>query len=430
MIQCLGPVNSKILTTTLAIALAASLPGCKKADYGPKQADYKQAHTAHYHPDVKRSPGGTVAASQPEATTRPADFRFGGKGPAGTPILFVNTEAITIPEVLEPLYDDLVERSKSLSEASYRDYLIRRVVDQVNLDISRVIIFQEAKTTFPDKADEAFAKETDKIIREMIDNRYGGVHARYEEHLKTVGVSAPEMKERIKKQLMVSQYLHEHFKPLIQNPSRAELFKYYQQHKADFATAPRAELFIVEIPLEAELQRALAAATPEQIAAARQRALTRIRRAREELDSGVEFAEVARQYSRGLQAARGGEVGEISPGSMTARYSRPVEALFKLEAGGMSDPIETADAVFLVKCGKKTPGHQGSFEESQAQIRNKLMDEQFEDLQRSYIARLEAKSVIRRRNEFLIAVLSAAPRPAEYEKTAARPGAEQPTVTQ
>lgn len=390
--------------------------GCKQADFGPKHADYQAAHTAHYHPDVQRAPNGQANAQAP-AATQPVDFHFGG-GRTGSPILFVNSEAITVPQVLEPLYDDLSKNARSLSEIAYRDYLIRQVARQISDEISAVIIFQEAKQTFPEKADEAFAKEADNIITEAINNRYGGVRARYEEHLKTVGLTSAEMKERTKRRLMISQYLHEHFKTLLRNPSRAELMKYYQEHKADFATTAKAELFIIEAPVEVELKKPLAAATTEELAGARQSALSKMRRAREEIESGVEFGEVARQYSHGLQAARGGAVGEISPGSMAGRYTKACEVLFTLDPGQLSDPVETPEAVFLVRCGKKTPAIQGSFEESQTQIRAKLLEEQFQDLQRKYIATMEAKSVIGQRDEFMLAVLSAAPRPPQYEAAA------------
>lgn len=417
MVRHLARTNiRKLITTIAALAMAGGLSGCKEPDFGPKRADYKIAHSAVYHPDVKR---GSPAATQPESTTQPADFQF-GQGPAGIPILFVNGEAVTVPEILEPIYDDLARRAQSLTPEAYRDYLVRRVAEQIGIEISRVMIYQEARQNLPDKADEVFSREADKLISDVIHNRFGGVRARYEAHLKTIGLTTAEMKERAKRQLMVSQYLRERFKPLIQNPTRSELLAYYQAHKADFSTAPRAEMFLIEIPLEAELGMELSKATSEQIAAARERALAHIRRAREELESGVPFADVARQYSRGLQAARGGTIGEISPGAMTQRYARPAEVLFTLEEGQISEPIETPEAVFLVKCGKKTPAHQASFEESQSQIIDKLMDERSDELQRQYIMDLEKKASISRRAEFMLAVLNAAPRPAQYENSSAR----------
>jgi hypothetical protein len=222
------------------------------------------------------------------------------------------------------------------------------------------------------------------------------------------------MKERIKRRIMISQYLHEHFKPLIQNPGRTELFRYYQEHKSEFMTSPKAEMFIIELPFENELESRRASKEGDVVAAAKADALAKLRRAREELDSGVSFTDAARQYSKGLQAANGGAVGEVSPGSMAGRYQRACEVLFTLEEGQVSAPVETPEAVFLVKCGKKTPAHQGSFEESQTQIRSKIMEEKFQEMQKKYIQEMEAKAVIGKREEFMLAVLSAAPRPPQY----------------
>lgn len=420
MIRQLSQGKTRVLIiATGAVSLAIFVAGCKEPEYGPKRADYAVAHTARYHPDVQRQES---AATRPETTTQPADFRFGA-APAGTPILFVNGEAITVPEVLEPLYDDLAQRAKSLTEEAYRDYLVRRVSEQVAIEISRVMIYQEAVKSLPDKADEAFAKETDKIITDMINNRFGGVRARYEAYLRTVGLGMPEMKERLKRQLIVAQFLRDRFKPLIQSPSRGELLAYYRAHLDEFTTPASAEMFLIEIPLETDPKARPGSATIEQTVAARNQALAKARRAQEELESGVPFADVARQYSRGLQAARGGAVGEVSPGSMTQRYARPLEVLFTLEEGQVSEPIETVDAVFLVKCGRKTPARQASFEESQVQIINKLMDEHSDELQRKYITDLEKRAVIRRRTDFVLAVLSAAPRPPQYETASAQPPA-------
>lgn len=43
----------------------------------------------------------------------------------------------------------------------------------------------------------------------MINTRFGGVKARYEAHLKAMDLTFKEMKERTKRQMMVSQFLRE-----------------------------------------------------------------------------------------------------------------------------------------------------------------------------------------------------------------------------
>ncbi|MEP0843246.1 MAG: peptidyl-prolyl cis-trans isomerase [Phycisphaerae bacterium] len=399
------PVGWQLL---LALALSAS-GGCDKPQPTARQLAYRQATTAHYHPDLVNRPPET----QP-AESRPADFQFGARG-AGSPVMVVNGEPVSVADVLEPMIEDLAAKAKGLSEAAYRDYLTQRIIEQTGLEISRVLIYQEARKTFPDKAGEVFAKEADKFVQEVVNARFGGVFARYEAHLKALDLTLADVKERAKRQMMVSQFLHERFKPLVQNPSRAELLKYYHEHEADFTTPEKAELFLIEVPLSVELKKPLGQATDAERAAARERALAQVRRAREEIESGVPFADVARQYSKGLQAALGGAVGEISPGSLTRHWAKAAEVLFTLEEGELSEPIDAGESIFLVRCGKKTPARRAGFEQSQEQIIRRLMDDQFSEMQRKYLTSLEAKATIQRRHEFMVAVFAAAPRPARFE---------------
>ncbi|GMU23616.1 MAG: hypothetical protein AMXMBFR13_36940 [Phycisphaerae bacterium] len=400
----------------MATAIAI-LAGCDKPNTGPKRADHAAAHTARYHPDVQRR-AATRPADEGESTTKPADFQFGAN-PVGSPIMFVNGEAVAVQDILEPLIEDLSEKARTLSEEGYRNYLISKVVEQISIEISRILVAQQAKEDFPDKLNELLEKEADRMITDVVNARFGGVHARYEAHLKAMDLTVKEMKERAKRQAMVTEFLHKRFKPMIQNPPRAELYRYYQQHLDDFTTPERAELLLIEIPLAAQLGKPLSAASSQEIAGAREEARQRLQRALQELESGIPFGDVARQYSKGLQASRGGEWGDIGPGALTGRWAKAGEVLFTLEEGQTSEIIDTPEALFIVRAGRKTPAQRTSFEESQKQIIEKLLGEQFNELQFQYVRELESKATIRRRSEFTYAVLSAAPRPARYAEAGA-----------
>src|SRR5207344_2724265 len=95
-------------------------------------------------------------------------------------------------------------------------------------------------------------------------------------------------------------------------------------------------------------------------------------------------ATVARSYSRGASAKKGGAWGEISRGSLAKRLAGPGEVLFTLGPNEMK-VVETEDAVFLVRCGKKTPTQRASFEDAQRAVIDKLVDEQFNRLRSEYI---------------------------------------------
>jgi len=403
------------------IALTASVAGCKEKAVGPKRADDLAAHTKHYHPDVRRQ---NPAATEPSAEARPESDptatqptgNFFAGGPAGSPVMFVNGESVTVPQILEPIIDELARQSRALSEKDYRDSALRLVRNQIDFQISTLVVYREAKKTYgSDKAQEAFAKRADELIKERINEQYGGIYARYESHLKALEITPAEMKERFKKEAMVKEFFRVRFKPMLREPPRREVLRYYQDHLSDYTTPEKAELLLIELPIEAELRKPIKQAGPQELAGARERARQRMKRAREELESGVDFAAVAKAYSKGAKARQGGSWGEIGPGALTNRWAKPAEVLFTMQPDQISDVIETEEALFIVKCGSRTPAAQLSFEEAQKKIMDSLVDEQFSRLRNEYIRDLLTRATVEKRIEFFRAVLYAVPRPVRYE---------------
>jgi hypothetical protein len=191
----------------------------------------------------------------------------------------------------------------------------------------------------------------------------------------------------------------------------------YLARRDGLATTEKAEMLLIEVPIDSQLSGDAAHATAEDRTKARLKARELLDRAREELESGVEFSAVARAYSQGLGKAQGGAIGEISPGALTKRWEKPAEALFALEEGRLSSVIETDEALFLVMCGKKTPAHIPTFEEAQQQLSEELLDADYNRLRAEYITRLMEKATVSRKMEFFHAVLSASPLPPNYRTT-------------
>ena len=129
----------------------------------------------------------------------------------------------------------------------------RAIRRQIDLYVSTLLIYQEAKSTYPDKAMEIIDKEVDRRVKEIVTDRYQGVYARYEAHLKSIDLTRERRENPHQAQIMVSQYMRDHYKPMLREPPRRELLKYYQDHLDDFTTPERAELLLIEIPDEAAL---------------------------------------------------------------------------------------------------------------------------------------------------------------------------------
>ncbi|MBP7934025.1 MAG: peptidyl-prolyl cis-trans isomerase [Phycisphaerae bacterium] len=396
--------------------------GCSKPDSGPKRADHAAAHNHRYHPDVKRlddvgTPAGPSENLTAGAVTQPADIDF-EHGPVGCPVLFVNGDTISVPEVLEPIYDDLRAKADTLSLVAYRNHLFRAVGTQVDYQVSMLLVYQEAKKTFSDdKFKDALDKEVDRMVKDVITRRYGGVVARYEVYLKALDLTMDQIKERARRQAMVRFFLHERFRPMIQEPTRRELTRYYETHPDEFSSTAKAELFLIEVPVAEMLDKPITSARPEELATARQRARAHIQQARQELNNGVQFETVAKKYCKGPRGKLGGGWGEVSPGAFASSKAKLLDVLFGLQNQQVSDIVEIEDGFFIVKCGQMTPAARRPFEQAQEQIIQRLLDEEYNRREQAYIQQLLSRATIRKRPEFFQAVLAAVPRPSSLSRT-------------
>lgn len=180
--------------------------------------------------------------------------------------------------------------------------------------------------------------------------------------------------------------------------SDAEVQSYYDAHKEDYRTAPRRRArylffdpdnyldkvsvaddeireyydshldeFHRQASVEARhvLIRTTEEDTPEAVAAARQRAEEVMRKARD----GEDFAELARTYSEGPSAPKGGYLGSFQRGDMVAPFA---DAAFAMAPGEISEPVKTQFGWHVIKVEGKQPESTRSLEDARAEIREKL----------------------------------------------------------
>ncbi|HPD29288.1 MAG TPA: peptidyl-prolyl cis-trans isomerase [Phycisphaerae bacterium] len=403
---------NRIATASGLFLTIVCVTSCGDKETGPKREDHKAAHTPRYHPDITREAAATGTATQQAAEVIvPSELPTGY---TGTPVLFVNSQPITVSDVLEPLMPEILKMAgAATSEREYYRGISRLIADQIRYQSSTIVVYEQAKKKLNETVEQLLDKEAEKAIQRTINTNYGGVRARYEAQLKALGLEMKDVKERIKRQLLVSSFLEERFSPMVAVPPRRDLLKYYQAHLDAFTTPAKAELLMIEIPLRELLRKPVSQASESEIAEAREAARRELRRAAEELESGVDFAAVARRYSKGAQRAKGGSWGEITPGSLTGSWAKAAEILFTLEEGRFSEIIETEESSFIVKCGRKTPQERLTFEEAQARIIDQIREQEYSRMSSRYMGQLLDKAGIdpQQQQEFFIAVVSAAPRP-------------------
>ncbi len=94
---------------------------------------------------------------------------------------------------------------------------------------------------------------------------------------------------------------------------------------------------------------------------------------RQKILAGADFAELAKTESQDQGTAEnGGEIGLITKGSLNPSIEG---AAFKLDVGGISDPILLDSGFDLIKVEEKQPESQVPFEEAKSKIAEKLFEE-------------------------------------------------------
>ncbi len=101
--------------------------------------------------------------------------------------------------------------------------------------------------------------------------------------------------------------------------------------------------------------------SPEDKAAARRQLEAILKQARE----GADFAELAKQHSQDESAAEGGDMGFVVRGQLVAALD---EALFALEEGGVSDVVESAGGLHLLKAVERRQDKISELEEVREEI--------------------------------------------------------------
>ncbi|WLG16866.1 peptidylprolyl isomerase [Bacillus cereus] len=98
---------------------------------------------------------------------------------------------------------------------------------------------------------------------------------------------------------------------------------------------------------------------------------------KEKLNSGEEFAALAKQYSDDSGSKeKGGELGEFGSGEMDSKFE---EAAYKLEIGQVSDPVKSSYGYHIIKLIEKR--ELKSFDQEKENIRKELEAKRLKDQQ-------------------------------------------------
>ena len=109
------------------------------------------------------------------------------------------------------------------------------------------------------------------------------------------------------------------------------------------------------------------------------------------IQAGEKFAVLAEKYSDDVSAHSGGHLGAVGRGTMLLKFER---AAFDLKVGEVSDIVETANGLHIIKCDNIIPGHAKTFKLVESEIKNILSSKKREKKYNKWMAELKKKSFI------------------------------------
>lgn len=164
------------------------------------------------------------------------------------------------------------------------------------------------------------------------------------------------------------------------NVSRADVEKYYNEHKAEFLRE-QDQVVISEILISTENKDAAG------VAAAEKKAKDLAARAKK----GERFHELARDNSEAVTKAEGGRLGAFKPGDLNKQIE---DMVFQQDRGFVTDPIRVANGFLILRVDERLKKGQASLEEVENEIMEKLYMPRMTPAVREYLTRLRAEAFL------------------------------------
>ena len=202
--------------------------------------------------------------------------------------------------------------------------------------IETKLIIAAAKQAELTVDEDAIQQSVDQRFQQYED-RFGSRDA-FERELLRSGTTWEDFRSRMRSQLRDQQYLRlvmgRFIRPKVEVMEN-ELRDYYLAH-------------LDEMPVEPDSLTVADILVPVQPALEVKRAIQeRVAEIRQALAGGLPFADAARKYSRGPNAARGGAVGTVAPGDL---FDPALDrAVFALTEGQVSEPVISSKGVHLIR---------------------------------------------------------------------------------
>jgi len=203
--------------------------------------------------------------------------------------------------------------------------------------------------------------------------------AKYEEALKSSGVTEKDLIEITKKDIVISNYIETKIAPTI-SVSDEEIKTFYNENRDRLAEDPQVKASHILIGVESS-------ASPETKAKAKEKAEAILK----ELKGGKDFAETAKADSTCPSKDQGGDLGFFGKGQMVPEFE---QAAFALKPGELSGVVETQFGYHIIKVTDKKGGEPPKLEELKDKIAAFLKGQKMQKAVFDYVTNLKKEAKV------------------------------------
>jgi parvulin-like peptidyl-prolyl isomerase len=285
----------------------------------------------------------------------------------------VNDRVITRGEVREAMASILPDIYRTFQGAQLEEELEKAFKQTRDELVERALIMEAYKARGGQIPDQYVNDEINRIINE----RFKGDRALFEQVLAEQKKTREEYMDSIRERMAVGWMMNEEVArraritpEQVRDEYEANLERYYIPEKVKYSL----------IALNKGTTKEEKAVKREEAESIRKRLL-----------EGADFAETAREVSEGSRANEGGAFPWMQPKDVRSELR---ETLAALPAGEISEVVETAEQLYIVKIeARRQAGHK-SFDEVRADIKNDLTARERERLRKRWIEHLKQTNYV------------------------------------
>ncbi len=315
---------------------------------------------------------GPLEAPKPQAPTLPTPAAI---TPNATvveyPIVRVNDQIIDS--------SDYQRGQRDLLEEAGRSNAAPIEVQQRQKDLLRDMIDQQLLLS---RGKELDINANSEVIRRLDDIRKQNHFDTMEDLEKAVrqsGISYEDFKANIKNSIVTQEVVRDEVGRKLALTAKQEQ-AYYDQHKQEFEQPEQVRLSEILVPTPDEptdAQVAQAQAKADQVAM--------------QLKSGAKFEDLAKQYSGGQTANKGGDLGQFKRGTLAKVLE---DQTFVLKPGESTAPIRTKQGFVVLKVTEHSPAGIPPLTAIEQQVQEAIYQQAIQPALRTYLSSLREKAFI------------------------------------